>query len=751
MKLVSLFLALVFSTSAFSFPLGVKGQSQTTPTYPVNIQAPNRLTTPLSGGDVLLETGNKNLLSNSGFEHATYSTGWTTSGTATYSAETSAPLSGLKSFKAVASAQTIDLLQDTTLYASARSGSQMFWRFSAKNTAAGVTACVRKNSVKQTGSNDCLTLATDGVTRTYELAFLADGTSNGIEIDAASTTGTLIVDDVELSTESSAFVDVAQIGPWVDYGVIPLTAVTSNPTKGTTTADKVECRTNGQDYECRYRFANTGAGAAAGSGDYLIGLPTGVELNESFYTAYTGTLSGTSQDTNSAMDTSGGSVQNGANSGRSQAFYYGSNRFRLFLTAEFSSTGAWSSGYKAVTVAQHFFFTIKFRGKGLSNKVSTYSQFALSDVSVENVFSAKVDASGNVTGENLDFINGNCSLATSTFTCNFNSSIFTVAPNCKVSPVQNGSANAMFSTQPTSSGFSVITQNSSTLTNTAFAFNVICQKQGADYKAKNIITGSFQGIEKCADPYECTDTFSAKVTNTGVISDENIDWITGNAAVSGTSIFTITLRAGTFTTGPNCVVSANEAVIGTFDKIAVTTSASSSTIVVQTKSANTGAAAWPFNITCQKQGVDFRPKTAVAGTFLESITMPTVTKPKACRYSFGGAGATLTSPTVCSTGTCVEIEDTCGTGTPPAFSATGTYTGLSFASGTWKANVAVSCTCEAAINSASAYDCRRYYSSASPHVTNGTGGLSFNVFATITAPVAAGNTYVTLVCTADAP
>jgi hypothetical protein len=165
-----------------------------------------------------------------------------------------------------------------------------------------------------------------------------------------------------------------------------------------------------------------------------------------------------------------------------------------------------------------------------------------------------------------------------------------------------------------------------------------CIKAAPDYKAKNVITGSFSGIEKCADPYECTDVFSAKVTNTGVVSDENLDWITGNAAVSGTSIFTITLRAGTFTTGPNCVVSSNEAVIGTFDKIAVTTSATSSTIVVQTKSANTGAAAWPFNITCQKQGVDFRPKTAVAGTFIDSVVSPGAGKPGLCSAKISSTG-----------------------------------------------------------------------------------------------------------------
>lgn len=593
------------------------------------LQVPNFQATKTGAVDALIETGNKNLLRNPGFEHSTYSAGWTTSGTATYSGTTTTAevLSGLKSFKAVASAQTVDLIQDTTILAASRVGSQMFFRFVADNTAAGCRAHVRKNGVKQTGSNDSLALATDGVARTYELAFLADGTSNGIEIECTSTTGTLIVDDVELSTDSSSFIDVAQIGPWIDYGVIPLTAVTSNPTKGTTTADKVECRTNGQDYECRYRFANTGTGAAAGSGDYLVGLPTGVELNETFYTAYTGTLSGTSQDTNSAMDTSGGSVQNGTNSGRAQAFYYGTNRFRLFLTAEFASTGAWSSGYKPVTVAQNFFFTVKFRGKGLSNKISTYSQFAVSDVSVENVFSAKVSATGVVSDESLDWISGNCTNATPRV-CTFNSGIVTVPMSCTVTATGAGGRIATI----ISSTSSVISfQNDPS----QYDNHIICTKQGVDYKAKNVITGSFQNIEKCADPYECTNVYSAKVNSAGVVSDENLDWVSGNCtSVSGT--ITCTFNAGLFTVTPNCSYFpyAQSGTTSTFAAI-VTQSPTSLQWFQQTTGAGAGLGG---HITCSKQGADFKPKTAVAGTYLDAVTSPGAGRPVLCSAKISSTG-----------------------------------------------------------------------------------------------------------------
>jgi hypothetical protein len=72
--------------------------------------------------------------------------------------------------------------------------------------------------------------------------------------------------------------------PWVDAGVLSITAVTTNPTKGATDEDKVFWRRSGRDIMLDYTYRQSGAGTA-GSGDYLFGIPIGtidssiVELN----------------------------------------------------------------------------------------------------------------------------------------------------------------------------------------------------------------------------------------------------------------------------------------------------------------------------------------------------------------------------------------------------------------------------------------------------------------------------------------
>lgn len=521
-----------------------------------NLQVPNRQATKTGATSALIETGNKNLLVNPGFEHSAYSTGWTTSGTATYSGTTttSEVLSGLKSFKAVASAQTIDLVQDTTLYASARAGSQMFWRFSAKNTAAGVTACVRKNGVKQTGSNDCLTLAADGVTKPYELAFLANGTSNGIVIDAASTTGTLIVDDVELSTESSAFVDVGQIGPWINYGTVTIGATTTAPTKGSATTDTVRCRVNGSMYECQYNLDL--AAGSAGSGDYLYSLPNGITFDSSYpnYTAITTIhLQRVAQtslvDTNFFLSSTEGVNEFGG------AYVYSSNQFRIHMKNQAGSICTHSSSCYSFGNALGINITIRFRATGLSNKVSTYSQACTTDVQCENSFSARVDTSGNVTKENLDWLTSCVKSGSSNFitTCTVQSGVFSVSPNCQCTTDNSGvgaSCDYLGSSTPTSLTF--YTDQASAVAN--IPITISCEKQGADFKAKNVITGSFKDVVTSPNAGSVA-LCSAKISSTGVISDQ----IGGCfASCTSTSPYTCTYTTSYWSVTPNCVANASD-------------------------------------------------------------------------------------------------------------------------------------------------------------------------------------------------
>jgi hypothetical protein len=64
---------------------------------------------------------------------------------------------------------------------------------------------------------------------------------------------------------------------WQDGGAITITATTTNPTKGTTTQDKVWWRRVGDSAEIRFEYAQ-GAGSA-GSGEYLFHLPAGLSID----------------------------------------------------------------------------------------------------------------------------------------------------------------------------------------------------------------------------------------------------------------------------------------------------------------------------------------------------------------------------------------------------------------------------------------------------------------------------------------
>jgi hypothetical protein len=195
MRVLAQLIALIFVMDAMAYPLGTKGQKQSgANSYPPVINVPNNQNTPVGSGNVLFETGNLNLLQNPGFEHGTYTTGWTTTGTtATLSAEVSSLISGNKAFKAVSSAQNISLVQDSTLYAAQLAGMQGYVQMSCSNTAPNVQLCARGAGV--TSTTDCVTLATDGAWKQYEIPVVLSATSNGLEVSTGTTAGTLICDD----------------------------------------------------------------------------------------------------------------------------------------------------------------------------------------------------------------------------------------------------------------------------------------------------------------------------------------------------------------------------------------------------------------------------------------------------------------------------------------------------------------------------------------------------------------------------
>jgi hypothetical protein len=135
----------------------------------------------------------------------------------------------------------------------------------------------------------------------------------------------------------------------------------------------------------------------------------------------------------------------------------------------------------------------------------------------------------------------------------------------------------------------------------------------------------------------------------------------------------------------------------------------------------------------------------IIGQFNELMVTPSVTKPKTCYYAFGGASATLASPTNC-TSTCTEVVDTCGTGSIPTRSGTGLFTNLIFASGTFANSSYIKCDCESYDTGTGARDCVTYFdTSDQTWSSNSSGGAVLNINTTNMAGTSS-DSYVSVKC-----
>lgn len=253
---------------------------------------------------------------------------------------------------------------------------------------------------------------------------------------------------------------------------------------------------------------------------------------------------------------------------------------------------------------------------------------------------------------------------------------------------------------------------------------------------------------------ECVDTLTARSSTVPALSNLNVSgWVT-SVANSGTNnqTKTFTVPSGIFTVTPNCTCTANETSASSADKTCFQDTALSTTtsLVFYTTSSAT-ATNMAMTISCGKAGADFTASRQISGSFKEVITAPGITKPKSCLYAFGGAASTLASPVECTTGTCVEVTDTCATVTAPTRAAAGQYDDIVFASGTFANSTALNCDCEAYDTAFSHRVCTmRSVSGEHTWSSNSSGGATLNT-QTFTAAGVDNDTYVIVKCEGSAP
>ena len=281
------------------------------------------------------------------------------------------------------------------------------------------------------------------------------------------------------------------------------------------------------------------------------------------------------------------------------------------------------------------------------------------------------------------------------------------------------------------------TANTITVSNDTNTAPRISSKFILEYYGSNSTYTTTAGINN-------VDVFSAKINNAGdAVSEENVDWLPATCADADPGESTCTFNSGIFTTTPNCVCAIKNQVSNGDCKITATSTGFTTY--------NSVATNYEIQVMCQKQGADFVASKTITGTFNEVMTTPGIAKPKTCYYAFGGASATLASPTECTTGTCIEVIDTCGTGTAPTWATTAIYQNMTFASGTFANTSLVTCSCVAwDITSGQDRQCDPYFNGNTGWASNSTGGLNFNLLSTNSAGTQA-TAYLQIKCEGTAP
>ena len=199
---VILFTLFYFFNALAVAPYGIKGQQQSATLYSNVHQFPNNQVTNLGGINALVETGNKNILSNPSFEHSTFSTSWTNSA-GTFTQELTTVIDGKASAKLVLSSQTMALTQSSTLYqAQFASGMVGIVSVIIKSDVALKVCSIQAGTVSTV---NCQNVASSNTWGVYTVKFNLGATSNGISIaSSGAVTGTVYIDSTYVGISPSS-------------------------------------------------------------------------------------------------------------------------------------------------------------------------------------------------------------------------------------------------------------------------------------------------------------------------------------------------------------------------------------------------------------------------------------------------------------------------------------------------------------------------------------------------------------------
>lgn len=686
MKTLTVLFTLFYFLNALAVaPYGIKGQQQTQTLYSNVHQFPNNQVTNLGGINALVESGNSNILSNPSFEHSTFSTDWSFSGTASIFEDLTRVLDGKKSSGILAVSQSFALVQDSTLYASQFAGQVQglaMVRIKANAGATGIKVCSRQAGI--TSTTNCVDVLANDQWGLYKVPFVLGATSNGISIaSTGNTTSVVYIDDAFVGAVDLKQ-DINNIGPWVNYTPTIFEGLVNRTSEFS--ANIARWRQVGESMEVEWRGVRNASLLGTG-GNFFVSIPTGYTINSSSSIDDTYGIYFTSVDANFQGSIQKGTstqlwvIQNFNQTPRAYStvnFPAGSAHSikSSFPVTQFSgATSVYTSNNSDTDWAACNFSTLAWQGLGtVTNNLQCKRNG--SDLLMKGYFTT-----GTVTASTMQFLlptwNG-VQLSTKSGISSptvggrlvRNTAITAAVKDYTVyfSPSQN----FMFVSYPeyTQAVSPLSAQQGNTSLSSSEIESVDLRIPIEGWNNSNIIIGSFNGLQSCASTLSCTDTFSANISAAGVVSKENTDWINGNASVSNTSDYAVSFNTSLVTTPMNCVVTiatnaaASIAVINEANNL-------STGLTVRTATSATGTLlAQPFTLVCQKQGADYLGRTAMAVASDQNVRSIGSTNVDIQSVYFG-SGANCA--TACSTGTCTICRQVGNKITSITFVSTGTY------------------------------------------------------------------------------
>jgi hypothetical protein len=686
----------IFSFNVYAAPPTGIGGEQGTLSYTNNLKAPNYQITSLGGVNSRIESGNTNLLINPSFEHPTVGTGWTTAN-ATASADITNQVDGKKALSlSVTGAMLVS--QDSTVNAANISGLQGVASIKIKATGTtGLKVCPRTAGAAVSGL--CVNVTADNTWKHVSIPFILGITSNGIGIATTATGGTVIVDDAFVGT-SAPFQDVSgaklvgactttlgsdQTSASATFATLSAASSISVVTYGSGTAPSTN--TTG----CKF--------ASIPAGDYLI------IWDGEFGNSTTGQRSifSVSDGTNQSTDEDGvvASSGFGANSMTARISYSTAQSNVTFVPVAKSAAG--SAIIRSNTKQTFKLFYYPPASKIYSQASQDYDWTSYTPTSPNS--SLTLSATSCYHKRKGSDLYVRCNLTHSAVAA---SEAQISLPNSLVISSNTPSITNAACGRVSRSGFDSSTYHSSLLctggqsyfrfgtrNNTAtdltarlanavfvagesmyFESGPIPISGWSDY---GVIVGSFAGIEKCANDYECTDTFSAKVSASGVVSNENIDWINGNCTAGTTTTCTINtnIKDGTsaITSPLNCsVVNDVAGNSGRFFLGGMGVSLTTISVQEVTGSSNTVVSLLDsFTLKCQKGSQDYKAKTGKVATTTGVSYVPGAGAGELYdSFSFAYGGATIS--TACSASPCTLYNKIGNSPTTMTWASTGNMT-----------------------------------------------------------------------------